>query len=250
MKRLLLVIYLVTAAVGVQAVKQYRDFTDTKGRTIRGRIVAYDAKKKIVTFERDNKRTSKVPITVFSETDQGYVLEWETLKNFATERLFRISAKQKKIDNEAKGSKSRSKQIEVEDTHYEILLENKSASELKGLELEYCIYYEQEEGAACSQGVHCGDLSIDAINPVSKKTLQTEAVSTYTKELNSDWRYVDDDGKPISVDNVQRGDVHGIWIRIHLKLPSGQKETREFCCPESISNSKAWVSSSIRAGMN
>ena len=81
MRRILLVVGLIAVVMGTQAEK-YRDFTDTQGRTIRGRIVAYDATKKIVSFERDNRKTSKVPIGIFSEADQAYLLEWEVLRNF------------------------------------------------------------------------------------------------------------------------------------------------------------------------
>ena len=224
--------------------KQYRDFTSADGKTIRGCIKAYNPAKKMVTIERDNRKTAKVSITVFSETDQAYIRDWGVLRNFVQGSTFKISARRKRCDNDGESDKTHYIEKDVTDTHYEILLENKSVSKLKGIELKYCIYYEQEEGKACNQGVYCGDLPIESINPASSKTLLTEVVSTYTAELSGNARYTS--GKS----NVQRGDVHGIWIRVHLKLPSGQKGTREFCYPDSLNNSRAWVSSSIRAGMN
>lgn len=140
MKRLLLMVCLVTSVIGAQAAKQYRDFTDTKGRTIRGCIVSYDATTERVKFERDNRKTSKVPITIFSETDQTYIRGWSVLKDFSTERLFKISVNRKKSDNEEESSTTHNKKKAVEDTHYEILLENRSPSGFNGLELEYRIY--------------------------------------------------------------------------------------------------------------
>ena len=248
MKRLLLVSFLIITATGTQAVTKYRNFTSADGKTIKAAVKSYNAQKKIVTIERDNRKTMKVPITVFSESDQAYILDWEVLRCFSVERLFKISVKRKKRDNEEESFSSHNKKKAVVDTHYEILLENKPSSELKGLKLEYCIYYEQEvpgkSKMICTQGVYCGDLSIDSIASASKKVLQTESVSTFTEELDSGWYYFSGSG------NIQRGDVHGIWIRIHMTLPSGQKATREMCYPDSLSNSKAWMNSSIRTGMN
>lgn len=250
MKRILLIAYLIMTVVGVQAAKQYRDFTDTKGRTIRGCIVSYDTKKGIVSFERDNRKISKVPITVFSESDQVYIKDWEVLKCFSLERLFKISAKRRKQDNEGKSSTEHNKKTDVVDTNYEILLENRSKSVFKGLKMEYCIYYEQDGRKEAIQGVYHDDLAIASIKPTSKKVLKTEAVSTYTRELDSNWTYGDGGGNSSGVKNIQRGDVHGIWIRIHMTMPSGEKATREVCFPDNLSNSKAWMNSSIRAGMN
>jgi len=248
MKRLLLIVYLATVATGVQAATQYRDFTSAEGKTIRGAIKAYDARTKTVTIERDNRKTAKVPITVFSETDQAYIRDWEVLRNFERGSSFKISAKRKRRDNEGESFTSHNTKMAVEDTHYKILIENKSTSGLKGLELKYCIYYEQEkEGRGkniCDQGVYCGDLAVDSMDPASKKILNTEAVSTFTEELDGGWY------NGSGADNVQRGDVHGIWIRIHLKLPSGQTGMREYCYPDSLNNSRAWMTSSIRAGRN
>ena len=250
MKRLGLMVYRVSAAIGVQAVKQYRDFTDTKGRTIRGCIVSYDATTEMVKFERDNRKTSKVPITIFSETDQTYIRGWPVLKDFSTERMFKISVNRKKSENEEDSSTTHNKKTAVEDTNYEILFENRSPSGFNGLELEYRIYYEQEDGKGCNQGVYCGDTAIKSIVPRSKKTFYTEAVSTYTKELDSGWYYGNSNDGASGRKNIQRGDVHGVWIRLHLTLTSGAKETRELCYPDSLSNSRVWVSSSIRVGMN
>ena len=248
MKCLVLCIGVLAMAFGASAATKYRDFTSADGKTIKAAVKAYDAQKSIVTIERDNRKTMKVPITVFSEADQSYILEWAVLRNFALERLFKISVKRKKNDNEEESFTSGNKKKAVVDTHYEILLENKTSSDLKGLKLEYCIYYEQETPGQSkmirNQGVYCGDLAIDSIASGSKKVLDTESVTTYTEELDSGWYYFSGSG------NIQRGDVHGIWIRVHLKLPSGQTRTREMCYPDSLSNSKAWMTSSIKAGAN
>ena len=59
-----LVVCLMVVCTVVHAAPQYRDFMDTEGRTIRGRIIAFDGKADIVTIERDTKRTAKVPVAI------------------------------------------------------------------------------------------------------------------------------------------------------------------------------------------
>lgn len=130
---------------------------------------AYDARTKTVTIERDNKRTSKGPINIFSETDQTYIRGWSVRKDFSIERLFKVSVNRKKSDNEEDTSTTHNKKTAVEDTFYEILFENRSSSGLHGLELEYRIYCEQDDGKGCNQGVYCGDIAIKSVVSRSKK---------------------------------------------------------------------------------
>lgn len=252
MKRFILLICLFAMALGVHAAnKSYRDFTDTQGRTIRGRVVAYDEKKGVVTFERDNRKRSKVPLTIFADIDQAYIRDWNLLNKFKSSR-FKISANRKKKAGESTQSYSTKKK--VEETHYEIQLENRSAYTFKNLKLIYGIYYEQEEmkgsQETCLQGVYCDESTIEIMMPKTKEVIRTEVISTYTQELGAGWVRVEEDGNYNSSDNVQRGEIHGLWVRIELTLPSGQTEIREFCHPDSLNNNRSWVSSTIRAGMN
>lgn len=247
MKHLLL-ICLFVGATGAQAANQYREFTSRDGKTIRGCITAYDATREVVSIERDNRRTATVPISVFSETDQAYIRDWEIMRCFETDRFFKISGKRKKGEDKTEGYQSSYFEKDVEITSYEISLDNRASFNFEGLQLEYCIYYEQEKlqggKEICDQGVCYGKLPVQTLFSRSQQVIQTDGVAVYTEELSSDAIYVN------GMDNVQSGDVHGVWIRIHLKLPSGQEGMREYCLPDSLNNSKAWMTSSIRAGMN
>ena len=254
MKRWVQIACLLTFLASVQAEDEYRDFTDTQGRTIRGRIVSYDDASGDVRFERDNGRTAKVSIKIFSEPDQNYIRQWSVASDFLKASSFKIDIKRMENKNKEKSASSGPTNRKVEDTHYEITLENRTTSDLKNLELEYCIYYEQEEieqgGQVCNQGIYCGKSAIESVASRDKKIINTDAVSVYKNELNSGWYYGSPQKGSAGIDNVQDGEVHGIWVRVHLKLPSGDKVTREFCYPDSISNSRAWANSSVTAGMN
>ena len=248
MKCLILCVGVLMMAFGAHAATKYRDFTSAEGKTIKAAVKSYDAQKKMVTMERDNRKIMKVSISVFSEADQAYILEWEVLRCFSTERFLKISTKRKKMDNDEESSAGSYRSMTVEDTGYEIRLENRSATGFSNLKIDYCIFYEQEEsspsGNVTHQGVYCGDLSIEDLAAKSKMEVLTKTVSTYTKELGSGVIYLS------GAENVQHGDVHGIWIRLYMTLPSGEKGMREMCYPDSLSNSKAWMTSSIRAGRN
>ena len=128
---------------GARAGKEYRDFSDTQGRTIRACIMEYDSENETVKLERENRRIAKVPITIFCETDQAYVRDWEMLHDFERKGSFNIDVKRMKRDNDEQDSRDHNSKKEVTDTYYIIVLQNKGSSELKGLKLEYCIYYEQ-----------------------------------------------------------------------------------------------------------
>jgi hypothetical protein len=249
MKRLLLIVFLAAQVTGVHAARQYRNFTDTQGRTIRGCVVAYDERSGVVTFERDNRRTAKVPLSIFSEESQNYICSWKINKLFLTDSGFRISVNRRKSKDEKESYQNNRKTRKVEVVHYEILLENRANMELKDLNVEYCIYYEQDQWfdrrkVVVKQGVRCGELSVGTMPSKSKKTLQSEAVKTHKDELSSDRYFLAGES------NVQRGKIHGIWIRIHTTLPSGKTLTRNYSVPESLSEKMVWEKSSTNVGLN
>ncbi|QBG48683.1 hypothetical protein EGM51_15200 [Verrucomicrobia bacterium S94] len=76
MKRLFLLTLSLFSMSAVLAA-DYRLFTDQDGRTIEAKIIKLDASMKKVTLERRNKKKATVPVNVFSEEDQKYILAWK-----------------------------------------------------------------------------------------------------------------------------------------------------------------------------
>lgn len=72
----------------------------------------------------------------------------------------------------------------------------------------------------------------------------TETVKVYKHELDADWIYTS--GRK----NVLRGEVKGVWIKVHMTLPSGEKVTRDYRLPDSIGNKRKWTDTSVAVGMN
>lgn len=250
MKSLVFFVLLVTTACSVHADTQYRDFTSADGKTIRGRIRTYNESKKVVTIERDNRRTATVPITVFSESDQAYILEWDASKGFSSKNLLKISCNDKVVEKR--------KEKELEDIHYtegdvvkdfektvttferiayEIQLQNTNKSELKGIRMEYRIYYEQsemvwEKKPELKQKHFSGEMAIPALPGQSKTMVVTESVEIHEDSVNPVPQLGGDQRRG------GKGEVHGIRARLYMKMPSGKEVMREFHHPDSLSEEK------------
>ncbi len=250
MKGFILFIGLLLLTVSVQAASKYRDFTSAEGKTIRGLVKSYDAKTKIVTIERDTRKTAKVPLTIFSEADQIYILEWDSAKGFSSKVLLKISCDDKVLEKR--------KEKEVEDIHYtggttvkdfektvttfekiayEIEFQNRNDSELKGIRMEYQIYYEQSEMVSDKkpeviQKYFAGKMEVPTLSAKSKKVIVTEPVEIHEDNINP---------VPVAGGDLRQkgqGEVHGIRVRLYLKMPSGNEVLREICRPEKLSEKK------------
>lgn len=248
MKNWVYLIVLFIIGTSVVSADEYRDFLSADGKSIRGKVMRYDARSKKVSIQRDTKQLFTVPIRVFSDKDQKYILQWEFNKVFLSDSSFKIDAKRKKIkDSEAAYTGSVTSE-KLENTAYELTLKNNSASSLEGLKVEYCIFYEQEKTVSSKtieeEGVRYGTIDVGSMRPKSSKELRTEPVTVYTYELDSSWSYTDGRKNKIS------GEIRGLWVRVNMTMKNGEVLTRDFCMPDSLSNSKAWATSSTHVGMN
>jgi len=223
-------------------------FTDTQGRAINARIVSYDVRKETILMQMENGRQGKIPLDTLSAADKEYVRMWQVGRDFLNERVLKVSAKRKSEANEQKSDKVGVVTRKVENYGYELLLENKSEMEFPKVEMQYCIYYEQEEGVTgkneCKQGVYCGTESLGNLPAGSKRELKTRPVLIYKAELDSGWYYTS------GTDSSQDGEVHGIWVRFTMELPGGDKVVRDFSLPDSIPNGHQWTTTSVKVGMN
>ncbi len=230
----------------------YHDFTDTQGRTIRARIVSYDAKKNTVELKTEDNRSAGVPLVALSEADQEYIRSWDKLKDFMDERHFKIDSKKKVSDNDEESWQETgnfaNQSLDVENIGYEILFENKTDTTFKDITVEYRIFYEQEESDfgpnIRQEGIYCDSMNIKRLGAKSKRRLLTKAVLVYKATLNADWQYVS--GRQ----NVQKGWVDGVWVRASVSLPNGEKVMREYCTPDSLARSRRWPTESVNVGMN
>jgi hypothetical protein len=182
-------------------------------------------------------------------------LEWKISQDFLNDDKLRISASRKRSSNKELSYETYNSEFTVEDTRYEIVLENKSQMDMNALEIEYCVFYEQEmiesNKQVCSQGVCHGSASMAKLTSGERATALTEKVTIFERELDYYWQYVNAvDGSYSDIENVQDGTIHGIWVRVHIQLASGLTRTREYCTPESVAKNKEWSDSSQPVGIN
>lgn len=240
MKRLAYALVLICLAGSVRAAIEYREFTSADGKTIRGRIISYDANKEIVTIERESKRRASVPVTVFSEADQAYIEAWKQAQVFLSSK-FKVTLNKRRRSNESLSSRG-TVSIKAEDTYYEVFISNRSATPLYDITIKYCIYYEQEDPNR-KQGVHCGELKLDSISSTEEKELKTDPVTVYKSDLDSGYYYTG------GHDSSQNGSVHGIWIKVMMNT-GAEVLVKEICLPDSIPNSRSWATKTRAVGVN
>jgi len=231
---------------GVMAATKYRDFTSADGKTIRGCIQAYDAKTKTVIIERDNRRTNKVQITVFSEADQAYILEWNTVDEFMSSKCLSVSVNKNRDslpkEETSKGKKSKKGATSKSggfSVHYEIEFYLMNAAPMKDVRMEYKIYYEQSDAhfgfQEPEQKIFNGQISIPLIEPGKKCVIVTEKVKIQ-KDSVPPKKPKKDEGA--GQGHGAKGDVHGVRARLYLKLPSGKEVKREFSYPDKLPSGK------------
>jgi hypothetical protein len=257
MKQWLPILLLMVLATGVQAEKQYRDFTDTQGRTIRGRILSYNKARGEVHLERDNGRTAKVPATIFSEVDREYIEKWNNESGVRSTSRFRVSCNRRAVKNWQEimkgtinytdGSKEHDQVVgkkDFEEVNYEIEFANRNSYPITDLVLEYCIYYEQEalvkNEPEAQQGILFGSIPIEKLDASEKKTVTTDSAVVFKEETNASFLN----------SRLLRGDVTGIWTRLYLQTGEEKTLVREEALPDSLPKSRQWATRSKRVGAN
>lgn len=246
MKRFLLLVFFAAMVCNSRATTQYREFTSADGKTIRGAVKAYDARTKTVTIEREDKRTSTAPISALSESDQAYILEWDAAKGFLSDSLLRVSCDKKRISQRKEkewrdvsfvgggSEKTLLKETTFEEIAYEMQFRNMGKAALSDIRMEYTIYYEQSEIARneqpeLEQKFFKDELPLPPLEPRNNVVVSTKPVEIHDDNVNAiSWA----DG---SVFVGGEGEVHGVRVRLYMKMPSGKEVMREFCHPDKLS---------------
>ncbi|QBG47883.1 hypothetical protein EGM51_10925 [Verrucomicrobia bacterium S94] len=217
----------------------YRDFMSADGKAIRGRILSFDNRRDAVTIERDNRRKATVPVSVFSEADQVYIREWGLLEGFRSESAFRVTCSKKKTNQ--RKDENDAFQRKYEHFVYEIEFENRNESDIGPMRVEYKIFYEQEENNSTTKKVDTHQRTLkDEITEVTvpakaKISRTTKEVVLEEFEFNTSNYYVPG-GDPESTG----GELLGIWIRLIVKLESGNEVIRDVYSPSSIAGKYTW----------
>jgi len=247
MKRLLPFVFVLMLVGGTFAGRQYRDFTDIKGRTIRGCVLAFDEHSGTVSFERDNQRTSKVPITIFSEADQDYIKNWCLLRGFRDPSRFKISVKKKNGKTWKKTGEIGG--VSTKEVRYDIVLENRNDLPLENVSVEYRIFLRAKGNGRWVEDFYKAlGSSQDLLNPLpvlgegkyaeipSKGTmvLETKYARTVKEKVNGG--IMDVFGEYFETQEVV---LEGVWVRVTTVI-DGETIMREVFAPDTLRGKYEW----------
>jgi hypothetical protein len=181
-------------------------------------------------------QSKRVQLTVFSEKDQDYILEWGRLQAMHDSRLDAVISKSSDKDGRLTYGTSASTDTYT-DHKFNIRFENGTKNNLEDLTLEYVIFYEQEHytDRAC-QNTELKDGAFYKKEKISLPVRENIEFSTDAIKLR-EW-------KTASFAAIS-SDIHGIRIRLTMTLGSGQTTVREFCYPSGLK--QTWVSQSVNA---
>lgn len=289
------IIALLTAACGIGVAAEAREFTARDGRSLEAEIVSCDGDRGRVTVRRADGHTIVVKIGAFSPEDQAYIRQWVPVSNFMSDREFpltvsRIEEKTWRREHESTsggmggqsggqggggqggggqsggpGSESSAAVVatdKYERYRYDIKLTNRGPMPLQELDVEYCIYYDQESAVADGSGsqttqrnsgrqsgpqfgsrqqsfytavpevkVTTGKKHISEIAPNGRFVLPSERVTILNRNASSSA-----EGELIDLE----GRLKGVWVKISMQAPDGTVRTREITLPRSIRQQVEW----------
>lgn len=220
----------------------FRNFEDVEGRTISGRVVAFDDAQQIVSFQRETDgKILKVKLTVFSQPDRVYIRQWSMMNK--TMSGFNISATIYTSDRRDSDAGNSDMNGVISSTGYKITLNTTSSNDLGRVRVEYCLFYQQgirkSEGMIYDEGISCGGGYVDLDKDHPKGSFKTTPVKLFnTSSMNSLFGRL----------NESSGRVKGIWVRVQIAMPSGERYTQEF--RTSNDPDWKWISQSVDVGLN
>jgi hypothetical protein len=254
MKTRSMIVGVLLMVLNAGATTQYRDFMDTKGRTIRARILSYEARTQKVKIERDNGSAATVPISIFSDEDQKFIEKWLQHEGVRSAAKLKVICARKNVKSWNKerlgtinytGGESEHNQVvgktDYDEIAYEIEFNNRNKYPLKGLTLEYCIYYEQEISPRDENprpGVLHDSASLAEIAGQSKFKFSTKSVTIFKDESDSSFLNA----------RVLKGKVLGIIYRLSVKEGDKELLLRSESYPKNLMKSVVWSEHSKTVG--
>ena len=231
---------------------ELREFRLPDGRSIRAEIVSFSAGK--VALKLENGRIKKVPPKIFVEEDQRFIKEWAMLDAFRNPAFFKISSQKNLVEkwkeelesNVSYGSGNVEKEnigeMKFEKFAYKLTLENRNAIPVENIEVEYCIFCKEKgkghwrKNAAWFKKAKKGSVTIEKLPAKKKKTVETDPVVVGRQEITGDIY----NGRTGGGFEKIGAEVEGIWVRVTVTTPDGQKAVRELFSPDTLEGKYAW----------
>lgn len=221
--------------------EDYRLFTDKEGRTVEAKVVKFDSRSGKVTLEKRNHRKVAVQASLFSETDQTYIKEWLSVRDFLSSSKFRISVVKKKGKMPTGSSQVK---IAKSPSHYEVSLIPSSGTSFGALQIEYCMYLNKDRNKG-EDTLSIVSVRIDEIQLVAgKKHIEkTKVVELFKYYSATSFRATSINGGTYidyTYNKIAEDDLKGIRVRVFLTTSSGKVFMREICEPNSVEKKYEW----------
>jgi len=251
-RRVCCLIGLVTlfSVLSLRAEDQFREFKSTTGKPIRAYIREFDAKRKLVTLKLASGRIKKFPISVFSEEDQAYILDWPNVNAFMSNEKLRIYLDEPRLVSHwiketwghafGREEKKRMLTRRFKRMVYPIRLVNQSRVAMTNVTVKICVYSKHEridhaiEEEVVDLKVTRKKFTLELIKQKENIKFESPSVVLITKELDQ------------SIDNKRNLDylqgacrrqdawLEGLRVRFCWTTPGGQELMREVYYPRDL----------------
>lgn len=212
--------------LGLQTFGETRIFTDAQGRNIEAELEKFEESSSTVTIQRAGSRQSKrVPLSVFSDKDQAYIRDWGRLQALNDSRFKAVISKSSKRDSQKSYGTSASTEV-VTDHCFNIRFENGTKNNLENMELEYVIFYEQEQHVG--RNSYKSEAKSGTLYKKETITVPARKNVEFTSEKVTLYEWKAYSLAPIAAD------IEGIRLRLTLTSAGGAKMTREFAYPSKL----------------
>ncbi len=220
-------------------------FSLPDGRALEAEIVGYDFRTGRIEIERIDGKRVKVDPAGFIQPDQQYIKDWIAANAFLSDGVLKVKCDRRLLkrwkERESVDIRYSSGEIEegfihnvikYEEVAYGFVFRNQGVAPIRGLMLEYCIYYEQSAMSWQTTPKEelktvYGSIDLPTIPSKEEISLQTDPVKIYEDNLNR---------IPMREEDARRGGKGKvIGIRARLSLKDGDKKTmRELLEPDTM----------------
>jgi uncharacterized protein YxeA len=270
MKKWILIFTLINLTVFAD---QFRTFTAQDGRTLKAKVLTYDAVSGKVQIEREDQKNLTVSSTAFSEKDQIYLSAWLAAQDFRSTSKLKLELKRNEVKSWKKEHEADLSQIKrgkgdgkrdgievIATDHntqykYDLLIENRGSVSLKNVIVEYRVYYEQEKAVKdevdekrrkesgqedAEERVRYNAVNENKVKDGAARLKPIEPKETKTISTGSVTILKRTVGKSYQDKINLKGSLAGAWVRLTMKGPDGQKIVREIARPASIMKKYPW----------
>lgn len=224
--------------------KKIRTFTSADGRSIKGRIVKYDATRKKVYFERENGKKMWIAPVAFSQDGQDFIKEWMVADLFLSESKLKIKIQEVEMGNgrplQSFSGIPSAEDKKIKTIYYKITIQNNTGIEIDCERIDFCCCIEQEgwNGSRDREDWFSGHVATSSLKE-GKTAFHVGRISLETVHKIREQR--DQYGrKSTSREKAWEERIRGTLFKLYGPKLEGIPVVREVCNPESFGQKNQW----------